>query len=93
MDGSLLVLIVRTVLTTKTDDFQSLNESLLKFWELEAVPSISIMSPNDQTCMRHLKETYTRNAHGRFVLRLPFREKPDLPNSRGIAEACSNRLF
>ena len=53
----------------------------------------SIMSPDEQVCMRHFKKTFTRNEQGRFVLRLPFREKPDFPNSREIAKACLNRLL
>jgi hypothetical protein len=47
---------------------------LYQFWEIEevSVPA-QPLTPEDALCEEHFRETYSRNASGRFVVRLPTR--------------------
>lgn len=45
---------------------------LSKFWEIENVPTVRDTAERSE-CEKHFDETYTRNAEGRFVLKLPFK--------------------
>ena len=63
-----------------------------RFWEIEEVPSVATLTPDEEACYAYFKSTYTRNAEGRFVVRLPFKDKPEHSDMRGIAEACFHRL-
>ena len=48
----------------------TLSEVLSKFWQIEEVPSIPLLSPEDQRCEDHYSKTVSRNEQGRFrVLR------------------------
>ena len=58
------------------------------FWKIEEVPSIDQHTPDEDFCERHFSQTHSRNADGRYVVRLPFSKTPVLPDSRSIAVAC-----
>ncbi|XP_046420682.1 uncharacterized protein LOC124179877 [Neodiprion fabricii] len=81
--------VLRTV--TATAEASELSQALTKFWELEEVPPAVHLSPDEEACYDHFKKTHTRNEQGRFVLRLPFKEAPTLPDSKAVAETCPNR--
>ncbi|XP_076295214.1 uncharacterized protein LOC143216229 [Lasioglossum baleicum] len=49
-----------------------LERALTRFWETEAVPETRILTPLEIECERHFEKTYSRDATGRFVVRLPF---------------------
>ena len=70
-----------------TDD---LDATLQRFWKVENVPQITHLIQEEEDCYNHFKATHTRNAKGRFVLRLPFKDPPHPAHSgmKGIAEAC-----
>ncbi|XP_011859799.1 PREDICTED: uncharacterized protein LOC105557222 [Vollenhovia emeryi] len=67
---------------------ESINETLLKFWELEEYPAEKSvkLSVEEQRCEEHFINTMSRDVSGRFVVRLPFRDnKNQLGDSREIA--------
>ncbi|XP_058840879.1 uncharacterized protein LOC131696352 [Topomyia yanbarensis] len=66
---------------------RSLETSLQRFWELEAVDHSSMYSAEERRCEEMFASTTTRNHSGRFVVRLPRSEDPQvtLGDSRAIA--------
>ncbi|KAB0804415.1 hypothetical protein PPYR_01385 [Photinus pyralis] len=48
-----------------------------RFWEVEELPQKQILTSEAQYCETYFKETTTRNAEGRFIVRLPFSDKID----------------
>ena len=49
---------------------------------MRAMPTLT---PEDEECEQHFKETHSRDDHGRYVVRLLFRIQPQLPGSRNAA--------
>lgn len=65
----------------------SLEQELRKFWEIEEVPCQRLLSPEEQQCEEHFRQTHSRRSDGRYVVRLPFRDSPiTIGESRSIAE-------
>lgn len=73
---------------------------LKKFWELETdipMPKQQLLTEEEQYCEEHFQQTTTRDAEGRYIVRLPFKnENPQVKSSREIAEkrlkSLENRL-
>ncbi|CAI6362844.1 unnamed protein product [Macrosiphum euphorbiae] len=63
----------------------SLETTIKNFWELEEVPRLTVMSPDEQACEDHYVGTHARNADGRYVLRLPFKNPVVTNNSYWLA--------
>ncbi|XP_065365681.1 uncharacterized protein LOC135958718 [Calliphora vicina] len=63
------------VYSTKVDfsEEDTLNQNLLKFWELEETPKRKILSPFDKYCEENYKATTCRGFDGRYVVALPFK--------------------
>ncbi|KAJ8949758.1 hypothetical protein NQ318_005081, partial [Aromia moschata] len=60
----------------------SVETILKKFWEVETVPEVTCLSPDDKLCEQKFVSTYSRDATGRFTVSLPFRnEEPTFPES------------
>ncbi|XP_053596241.1 uncharacterized protein LOC128668099 [Microplitis demolitor] len=49
--------------------------SLTRFWEVEEIPSVAILSSEEKACEEHYKLHTTRTVEGRYVVRLPFNSK------------------
>lgn len=65
----------------------SLSEALLKFWEVEEPPSVSLRTPQDEECELFYKNNTVRTKDGRFMTRLPFLStRPLLGQTRPTAE-------
>jgi len=67
---------------------ESINETLLKFWELEEYPAerTVTLSAEERQCEEQFVNTMSRDTSGRFVVKLPFRDnKNNLGDSREIA--------
>ena len=47
----------------------------LRFWEQEEVPSKPLLKPDEQWCEDHFDLTHTRDETGRFIVRLPFKDR------------------
>lgn len=60
------------VLCTSVD--VNLDKLVKKFWELEEVPRQRVQTPEDISCENHFVKTHARDASGRYVVSLPFRE-------------------
>lgn len=73
----------------------SINDTLLRFWELEEYPIDQniIMSTEEREAENQFINTVSRDTLGRFIVRLPFRgNKGELGNSRDIAMKRFNYL-
>lgn len=55
-----------------------LNKNLVKFWELEELPSSTIENPESQDCEQLFTSTVTRGPCGRYTVSLPFKGDPNL---------------
>jgi len=56
---------------------EALNEHLEKFWRLECYDNDKVqrLSTDEKYCEQHFERTTTRANDGRFIVRLPLREK------------------
>ncbi|XP_024890319.1 uncharacterized protein LOC112466458 [Temnothorax curvispinosus] len=73
---------------------ESLEAELRRFWEVEEIPRSSILSPADEQCEEHFRQTHSRCPDGRYMVRLPFKTGPpiNIGHSRAIADKCLQRL-
>ncbi|XP_050061681.1 uncharacterized protein LOC126551703 [Aphis gossypii] len=76
---------------------ESLDSSIKRFWELEELPTVRHLSPDERAAEEHYKVTTTRLKSGRFMVSLPFRTaSPLLGDSKFAAirrfQALENRL-
>jgi len=63
----------------------SLENTINNFWELEEVPRLIVMSTAEQVCEEHYVSTHSRNAEGRYILRLPIKSEVVTNNSYWLA--------
>lgn len=61
----------------------SLDSLLRKFWEIEEVDFKKPQDPDDVFCEDHFVKTHTRDATGRYIVRLPFKSSE--------SNICNNR--
>lgn len=63
--------------------------ALIKFWEIEEVPSIRALKPEKlRSCEKNFMLNFFRNAERRFAVRLPFSRREPFSDSPEIATAC-----
>ena len=62
-----------------------LSRRLQTQWEVESIPKEKPLTKEESECQELFETTYSRDQDGRFVVRLPFRFKPQFKNSRKIA--------
>lgn len=75
-----------TSLHCNFDSSATLDNQISRFWEVEEVPSVSHLSPDDLACEKHFLDTYKREKTGRFVVELPFLDAmPTFPGIRNLA--------
>lgn len=68
---------------------------LKKFWEIEDFPEKKLLSEEDEMCEKYFSTTTTRDAQGRYCVRLPFKSetaKDELGESKSIAIASWARV-
>ncbi|XP_065076352.1 uncharacterized protein LOC135699955 [Ochlerotatus camptorhynchus] len=65
-----------------------LDATLQRFWEIETIPNQSVHSATEKACEELYMTTTTRDPTGRYVVRLPNTDNPEviLGNSESIAE-------
>jgi len=56
----------------------SLDEALRRFWESEEIPRRVLLTPQENQCEEHFCSTHSRDATGRYVVRLPFKKPPPI---------------
>lgn len=54
----------------------NLNNLVLKFWEIEEVPTVNKKGPESQECEDFYKSTVLRNSYGQYIVSLPFKGEP-----------------
>ncbi|XP_057324205.1 uncharacterized protein LOC130666897 [Microplitis mediator] len=73
-----------------------LHESIVKFWQLEEVPSHlnESLTVEEAECESHFQSTHSRDHTGRYTVRLPFKSSSQqFGHSMHIASKCLNRLI
>lgn len=73
---------------TSTDSQQklSLADTMRRFWELEEIKVKKFQSYMEVEMEKHFVQTYQRLLDGRFIVKLPFQQPPEiLGESRAIA--------
>ena len=55
-----------------------LNQLLEKFWNIEELPHVTYLSPEEVQCENMFVSFTTRNADGRYCVKLPFKENPQI---------------
>lgn len=77
---------VNAIFTLKISD-ENLSKSLQRFWEVEELPKMKILTPDEQQAETIFTNTTKRCKDGRFMVQLPFKnEIPSLGESRQIAK-------
>lgn len=65
--------------------FLSFEEEICRFWEIEEPPSRQTLTPLDKQCEEHFCSTHSRDADGRYIVRLSFKSGPQYrPISAGL---------
>ncbi|XP_018394546.1 PREDICTED: uncharacterized protein LOC108773284, partial [Cyphomyrmex costatus] len=72
----------------------NLDDEIRQFWEVEELPQVSYLTPEEQRCEEHFRATHSRDSNGRYVVRLPFKANPPIAigESRHIASSLLSRL-
>lgn len=67
---------------------------LQKFWEIEAeTTTTKIMTDEEQQCEQDFKDNYTRDEHGRYIVKIPMKtDNFDYGNTKQIALQRLNQL-
>ncbi|CAB0040671.1 unnamed protein product [Trichogramma brassicae] len=65
---------------------ESISCELRKFWELEEMQLSPTLTPAEEQCEDYFHSTHRRDETGRFVVRLPLTNTPELPGSYVIAK-------
>ncbi|XP_057339370.1 uncharacterized protein LOC130676878 [Microplitis mediator] len=75
---------------------QDLQDLLTRFWLQEEVSSTQLRSltPEEEACEAHFRDTHTRDSSGRYIVRLPLISDPQqLGNSYTAARRCLQHLM
>ncbi|XP_043065496.1 uncharacterized protein LOC122320916 [Drosophila ficusphila] len=80
-----------TTQITETGD-RVLEKLLTKFWEVENIPTKRVKD-SDSYCENNFLQTTTRDASGRYVVSLPFREPENLGSQLGHSRSSALAQF
>lgn len=61
--------------TCLVSTFDNLDAQVKKFWEVENFDHGKALTAEEQQCETHFKNTHSRDADGRYVVRLPLRQE------------------
>lgn len=70
---------------------QSLSTDLQRFWEIEELPFSQMLSLQKEQCETHFQNTHSRDASGRYIVRLPFKAPP--PIAIGYSRDSPERML
>ncbi|XP_065082970.1 uncharacterized protein LOC135705275 [Ochlerotatus camptorhynchus] len=68
----------------------NLDQTLRKFWEVEEIPNVKILTEDECRAIDHFNSTVSRSADGRYVVRLPF---DDTKSELGESATAAIRRF
>lgn len=74
----------------------ALHELLTKFWVQEEVPinDVNRLTPDEQRCEEHFKNTHSRDSSGKYIVRIPLKSPVNLlGDSYNTAHRCLKRLL
>ncbi|XP_059217729.1 uncharacterized protein LOC131994830 [Stomoxys calcitrans] len=74
--------------TTETSE-DPISQQLRLFWEQEEILSSPPISPDDEYCESFFCQTTTRNAEGRYIVKLPFKSENHKELGLGISRHIS----
>ena len=79
--------IVKNASTILINNIELVTDEIVnRFWEIDKVPSVSLLTPAEKACEEHFMNTHSRDESGRYVVRLPFHLPPsNLGDSRQSA--------
>ncbi|XP_014291631.1 uncharacterized protein [Halyomorpha halys] len=69
-----------------------LNDSIEKFWEIETVPQVVKIDPQNVLAEEHFRTTHSRDTNARYIVRLPFKDSIP-PNLGNYYNPALNRLL
>ncbi|XP_038122234.1 uncharacterized protein LOC119770795 [Culex quinquefasciatus] len=73
---------------------EELNKTMVKFWEIECVHPETDLTVAEAAVEEHFQRTHSRDAEGRFVVRLPFNnQKSQLGDSYNNARKRLDKLM
>lgn len=70
-----------------------LSQMLHRFWEIEELPQRQVLSEDDARCETSFSVSHTRDSHGRYTVRLPRREDPQVQLKGNRKEALCQLLL
>lgn len=75
-----------TLLNASETDIE-LNSLVQRFWDLESLPKVRLLTPDESLCEQKFVSDHSRDNSGRYILRLPFKEdlEPQFVGSREVA--------
>lgn len=79
------------ILTYHVTEQPDIQESLRKFWELEEVPNARRLTAEEEYCEQHYRETHSRDAEGRYTVRLPRRR--DTEAALGVSRSGAFQML
>ncbi|XP_078051965.1 uncharacterized protein LOC144478119 [Augochlora pura] len=85
----------RIIIITESRGIYFQNNPYSRFWEVEEIPSASVLTEAEKECEGFYAKTVARDASGRFTVRLPLKiQRPDeaLGESLHIALSALSRL-
>lgn len=71
----------------------SLDRDLQRFWELEELPKVPILTSAEQYCESLYKESTYRDGTGRYVVKMPFKADLSTQNGLGRSRDIAFKLF
>ncbi|XP_032688818.1 uncharacterized protein LOC116852490 [Odontomachus brunneus] len=77
---------------TLQSECDPLLDQLRRFWAVEEVPEANTLTPEEEECEQHFRETHGRLADGRYQVRVPFQQGSALGDSKPAARASLTRL-
>ncbi|GFR31801.1 hypothetical protein TNCT_87531, partial [Trichonephila clavata] len=57
-----------------TKDFETLNDTLKSFWEIEEIVPTKFVSDELKKCDEHFLKTMARDTNGRFCVEMPMKD-------------------
>ncbi|GFQ76356.1 DUF1758 domain-containing protein [Trichonephila clavata] len=69
-----------------TEDFETLNDTLKSFWEIEEIVPTKFVSDELKKCDKHFLKTMARNTNGHFCVEMPMKDNDiELGQSKSTA--------
>lgn len=79
-------LLSNTLIHTSLEIDNELNSLVQRFWEVDSLPTASVLTPDENLCEQKYVTEHSRDSSGRYILRLPFKDiDPTFVGSRDVA--------